>query len=61
MDMGPHAGFIWATYAVTAVVIAGLVFRAIFEERKQRQAQTRLEAQGIRRRSEAHSENGTSA
>ncbi len=55
MDLGPHAGFIWASYAITAVVVSALVFRAIAEERKQRKALARLEAQGIRRRSDAHS------
>jgi heme exporter protein D len=52
MDMGPHAAFIWASYGVTAVVIAALILRAILDERKQRQALIRLEAQGIRRRSD---------
>jgi heme exporter protein D len=52
MDLGPHAAFIWSAYAVTAVVIAGLVIRAIYEERRQREALLRLEAQGIRRRSD---------
>ncbi len=60
MDLGPHAAFIWASYAVTAVVVAGLVIRAILEERGQRQALARLEAQGIRRRSDIHRESGQS-
>lgn len=52
MDMGPHAAFIWASYGMTAVVIAGLIYRGITEERKQRKVLIRLEAQGVRRRSD---------
>jgi heme exporter protein D len=51
MDLGPHAVFIWTAYAVTAAVIALLVARAILDERHQRKALVKLEAQGIRRRS----------
>lgn len=59
MDLGPHAGFIWASYGLTAAVITGLVIRAILEERKQRQTLIRLETQGIRRRSDMHRQSGT--
>lgn len=51
MDLGPHAVFIWTAYGVTTAVIALLVARAILDERRQRHALVRLEAQGIRRRS----------
>ncbi len=61
MDLGPHAAFIWSAYAVTAVVVAGLVIRAIYEERRQREALLRLEAQGIRRRSDVPGDSGKSA
>lgn len=60
MDLGPHAVFIWSSYGVTALVIAGLVLRAILDERKQKQALVQLEAQGVRRRSDRSRENGTS-
>jgi heme exporter protein D len=56
MDFGSHAAFIWASYGITAIVLSGLVFRAIFEERRQRQAIARLEEQGVRRRSDAYRE-----
>jgi heme exporter protein D len=58
MDLGPHAGFIWAAYAITAIVVAALVMRAILQEGGQRRILARLEAQGIRRRSDAHGEDG---
>ncbi len=60
MDLGPHAAFIWASYGVTILVIGGLILRAILDERNQRQALVKLEAQGIRRRSDAHRDNGPS-
>lgn len=54
MDLGPHAVFIWTAYGLTTAVIALLVARAILDERRQREALVRLEAQGIRRRSAAN-------
>jgi heme exporter protein D len=56
MDLGPHAVFIWTAYGVTTAVIALLVARAILDERRQRAALVRLEAQGIRRRSAPNAE-----
>ena len=61
MDLGPHAGFIWASYAITAAVVSALIYRAITEERRQRKALERLEAQGIRRRSDARASTGGSS
>jgi heme exporter protein D len=46
-----HAGFIIASYAVTALVIAGLILRAVLDERAQRRALSDLDARGVRRRS----------
>ena len=51
MDLGPHAAFIWMAYGATAVVLAGLVTRAVLDERNQKKVLARLEAQGVRRRS----------
>jgi heme exporter protein D len=51
MDLGEHAVFIWAAYGATAVILAALVARAILDERRQKTALARLEAQGVRRRS----------
>jgi heme exporter protein D len=38
MDLGPHAGFILAAYGFTALVVAGLIARAILDHRAQRRA-----------------------
>jgi heme exporter protein D len=53
MDLGPHAAIIWSAYAITAVVLGGLVAHIVLSERKQRKVLLRLEEQGIRRRSDA--------
>jgi heme exporter protein D len=50
-DLGPHAVFIWAAYAVTFIAVAGLVFFIVQDDRRQRQILADLERQGIRRRS----------
>ena len=50
-DLGPHAAFIWAAYAVTVVVVAALVLFIVQDDRRQRQLLADLERQGIRRRS----------
>ena len=49
---GEHGGFILASYAAAAVVILGLVARAVLEHRRCRRELERLEARGVRRRSE---------
>jgi heme exporter protein D len=46
-----HAGFILASYAVTALVVGGLVLRAVLDDRAQRRALADLETRGIGRRS----------
>lgn len=51
MDLGPHAFFIVAAYAVSALVIAGLILRAVLDHRTQLLALADLEARGVRRRS----------
>ena len=50
-DLGPHAAFIWAAYAVTFVAVAGLVGVIVQDDRRQRQLLADLERQGITRRS----------
>jgi heme exporter protein D len=52
MDLGPHGFFIVAAYAVTAVVVGGLILRAVLEHRAQRRALAALESRGVRRRSD---------
>jgi heme exporter protein D len=50
-DLGPHAAFIWAAYAVTFVAVLGLILFIVHDDRRQRQLLADLERQGIRRRS----------
>lgn len=51
MDLGPHAAFIWASYAVVAVTVAGLIVWLLADGRKQRADLEALERQGVKRRS----------
>lgn len=51
MDLGPHAAFIWISYAVVAVVIGGLIAWLVADGRKQQAALKALEDRGVRRRS----------
>ena len=48
--MGAHAFFIAFSYAVTALVIAGLILRAVVDHRMQARALAELEARGVSRR-----------
>ena len=52
MDLGPHGFFILAAYGMTALVIVGLILRAVLDDRAQRAALADLEARGVRRRSD---------
>jgi heme exporter protein D len=51
MDLGPHAAFIWISYAATALVVGGLIAWLAADGRRQRAALADLEARGVRRRS----------
>ncbi len=51
MDLGPHAGFIWASYGAVALVLVALLVWLIFDGRRQRRLLEELEARGVRRRS----------
>lgn len=53
LDLGPHASFIIAAYAVTALAVGALLFTTVEDDRRQRHKLTELERQGIRRRSAA--------
>jgi heme exporter protein D len=52
LDLGPHALYIWASYAVVALVLAGLVAWLVLDGRQQRRLLDELDARGIRRRSD---------
>jgi heme exporter protein D len=51
MDLGPFAGYIWASYAIAALVIGGLIGWLIRDGQRQAKALADLEARGIKRRS----------
>jgi heme exporter protein D len=50
-DLGPHAIFIVAAYAVTLLAIAALACFIVDDDRRQRRLLAALEARGITRRS----------
>jgi heme exporter protein D len=52
----PHAGYILAAYLLAGVIVAGLLVLAIIDDRTQRKALEKLEAQGLRRRSSVKTE-----
>ena len=52
MELGPHAVFIVAAYAVAVVIVAGLIVWVVVERRHLRRALDELEERGIMRRSE---------
>lgn len=51
MDFGNHAGFIFASYGLSLLVVVGLFVWVILDGRAQRRSLAELEARGIRRRS----------
>lgn len=51
MDLGPHAAFIWLSYAMVASVIGALIAWLITDGRRQEAALKDLEARRVRRRS----------
>jgi len=52
MNLGSHADFIVAAYAVAAVVVAALIAWVALDHRAQKRSLERLEARGVTRRSE---------
>jgi heme exporter protein D len=51
-SLGPHAAFIIAAYAVTVLVVIGLIAWVVLDHRTQTRALADLDARGVRRRSE---------
>lgn len=51
IDLGKHAIFIWSSYAVVTVVLAGLIAWLVLDGRRLKRRLADLEAQGITRRS----------
>ena len=50
--LGPHVGFILASYAAVAVVLGGLTLSILRDHRAQQRALAELEQRGAGRRSE---------
>lgn len=50
-ELGPHAGFILASYGAVAVILGGLILTILLDRRAQRQALDALEQRGAGRRS----------
>jgi heme exporter protein D len=51
MDLGPHAAFIWTAYAITFVVVGGLIAWLVIDGRVQQRRLDDLAARGVTRRS----------
>ena len=50
--MSAHALYVTAAYAITAIMLAGLVGWVLLDQRARRRDLAELEAAGVRRRSE---------
>jgi heme exporter protein D len=50
MDLGPHAAFIWASYAIYAMVLAVLILWLVVDGRRLKAKLADLEARGVSRR-----------
>jgi heme exporter protein D len=51
VDLGPHAGFIWAAYGAAAGVLGGVAAWLAIDGRRQARLINELEARGVRRQS----------
>ena len=51
MDLGTHAAFIIAAYAVAVLVVGGMIIWVMVDHRKQTRTLADLEARGVTRRS----------
>jgi heme exporter protein D len=54
MDLGPHAAFIWISYAAVVAVLAARIVWLIADGRTQQRKLDDMEARGVRRRSRGH-------
>lgn len=50
MDLGPHAAFIWASYAIFTLVLAGLIAWLQVDGKRQLERLEALKARGVKRR-----------
>lgn len=56
MDLGPHAAFIWISYAVVTLTVIALILWLIADGWKQSADLEALEQQGVKRRSKSSGE-----
>jgi len=56
MDLGPHAGFILAAYAIALAVVGALIAWIVLDHRAQLRILEDLERAGVTRRSAAREE-----
>jgi heme exporter protein D len=52
MELGPHAAFIWASYAIYAAVLAALISWLVVDGRRLKARLADLEARGVSRRAQ---------
>ncbi len=53
IDLGPHGFYIAAAYAATALIVVGLILRAVLDHRTQTRALAELADRGVARRSDS--------
>ena len=51
MNLGPHAVFIWLSYAIVGVVVAALIGWLLHDGQRWQRRLAELDAAGVRRRS----------
>lgn len=59
MDLGPHAAFIWASYAAFAVIIGLLIAWTMLDGRRQAKALADADRRGLKRRSDRTANQGS--
>lgn len=52
IDLGPHAAFIWSSYAIFGGVLAALIGWLVWDGRRLKARLADLEARGVSRRSQ---------
>jgi heme exporter protein D len=57
MDLGPHAAFIWASYAAFVAIVGLLIGWTLFDGRRQANALLDAERRGLKRRSASGASN----
>jgi heme exporter protein D len=51
MDLGPHAAFIWASYAAVIVIVGALIGWVVLDGNRQARALDDADRRGLKRRS----------